>query len=123
MKHRVLYTLALLFAAAQLFAQTKVRYTYDSLNRLTKVICSDGTTVEYTYDALGNRLSKKVSKKAPIRKGDVNEDGAVDIADVVAVYNIMAGMNPNSYDGDVNKDGATDIADVVAVYNIMAGGQ
>ena len=56
-------------------------------------------------------------------KGDVNGDGAVDIADVVAVYNIMAGNNSNGYNGDVNKDGATDIADVVAIYNIMAGGK
>ena len=56
-------------------------------------------------------------------KGDVNGDGAVDIADVVAVYNIMAGNNLNAYNGDVNADGATDIADVVAIYNIMAGGK
>ena len=55
------------------------------------------------------------------KKGDVNQDGAVDIADVVAVYNIMAGNNQSGYNGDVNKDGATDIADVVAIYNIMAG--
>ena len=55
-------------------------------------------------------------------KGDVNKDGAVDIADVVAVYNIMAGTNPNGLNGDVNADGAVDIADVVAIYNIMAGG-
>lgn len=60
---------------------------------------------------------------AVTEKGDVNGDGAVDIADVVAVYNIMAGNNLNNYNGDVNEDGATDIADVVAVYNIMAGGK
>lgn len=54
-------------------------------------------------------------------KGDVNGDGDVDIADVVAVYNIMAGQNPQQFNGDVNQDGATDIADVVAIYNIMAG--
>ena len=53
--------------------------------------------------------------------GDVNQDGAVDIADVVAVYNIMAGNSQSGFDGDVNNDGATDIADVVAIYNIMAG--
>ena len=56
-------------------------------------------------------------------KGDVNGDGAVDIADVVAVYNIMAGKNTNGFNGDVNEDGAVDIADVVAIYNIMAGKQ
>jgi hypothetical protein len=35
----------------------------------------------------------------------------------------MAGNNLNAYNGDVNADGATDIADVVAIYNIMAGGK
>ena len=58
MKLRLLYTLALLFAATQLFAQT---YTYDNLNRLTKVVYPNGTTVTYTFDALGNRTAKKVT--------------------------------------------------------------
>ena len=47
-----------MFATLQTFAQT---YTYDDNNRLTKVVYSNGTTVSYTYDALGNRMTKKVS--------------------------------------------------------------
>ena len=58
MNNRIIYTLALLFAATQLFAQT---YTYDNLNRLTKVVYPNGTTVTYTFDALGNRTTKKVT--------------------------------------------------------------
>ena len=58
MKKRLLYTLALVIAILQTFAQT---YTYDNLNRLTKVVYNNGTTVAYTYDVLGNRLTKKVS--------------------------------------------------------------
>ena len=54
-------------------------------------------------------------------KGDVNRDGNVDINDVVAVINIMAGNNPMGYNGDVNEDDHTDINDVVAIINIMAG--
>ena len=61
MKQKLLYTLAILFATLQTFAQT---YTYDSNNRLTKVVYDDGTTVTYTFDALGNRLSKKVTSSA-----------------------------------------------------------
>lgn len=38
-----------------------IQYTYDSLNRLTKVEREDGTAVEYTYDAAGNRLTKTVT--------------------------------------------------------------
>lgn len=55
---RLLYTLAFLFATMQTFAQT---YTYDSNNRLKKVVYSNGTTITYTFDALGNRISKKVT--------------------------------------------------------------
>ena len=58
MKRKQLYTLALLFATLQIFAQT---YTYDNLNRLTKVVYNNGTTITYSFDALGNRLSKKVT--------------------------------------------------------------
>ena len=58
---------------------------------------------------------------SPINGGfaDVNGDNEVDIADVVAVLNIMASDSDN-LTGDVNGDGVVDIADVVAVLNIMA---
>ena len=55
-------------------------------------------------------------------RGDVNLDGAVDIADAVTVLNAMAGQ-PVAGDADVNADGAVDIADFVTVLNIMAGQQ
>jgi YD repeat-containing protein len=37
-----------------------VNYTYDNLNRLTKVAYGNGNTEEFTYDAAGNRLSLSV---------------------------------------------------------------
>src|SRR6185295_11254934 len=40
---------------------TSVNYTYDELSRLTRAIYADGTTITYTYDATGNRLSEVVS--------------------------------------------------------------
>ena len=61
MKRKLLYILVLLFADLQTFAQT---YTYDNLNRLTKVVYVNGTTVTYTYDALGNRTKKKVTSNS-----------------------------------------------------------
>ena len=51
--------------------------------------------------------------------GDVNGDGAVDVADISAIITIMAdGSNDSS--GDVNGDGAVDVADISAVITIMA---
>lgn len=61
MKKNLLYTLLVLLFTLQATAQNKVSYTYDANNRLTQVVYPNGTTVKYTYDALGNRLSKKVA--------------------------------------------------------------
>ena len=53
---------------------------------------------------------------------DVNEDGYVNISDIVAVINQMAGTQtyPNA---DVNNDGAVNISDVVAIINAIAAGE
>lgn len=67
------------------------------------------------------RAEMQAAGGSPINGGfaDVNGDNEVDIADVVAVLNIMASDSDN-LTGDVNGDGVVDIADVVAVLNIMA---
>jgi hypothetical protein len=54
-------------------------------------------------------------------QGDVNGDGKVDISDVVAVINTMAGDETFKDTADVNGDEVTDISDVVMIINIMAG--
>ena len=50
---------------------------------------------------------------------DVNQDNTVDISDIVAVINVIAGTDTNSK-ADVNADGKTDISDIVAVINSIA---
>lgn len=72
---------------------------------------------------INTRYSYLVSKKKIL--GDVNEDGKVDINDVVAVINQMAGTAtwPNANvngDFDSSGKGIVDINDVVAIINIMA---
>ena len=52
-------------------------------------------------------------------KGDVNEDGLVDISDIVAIINQIAGTSTYRY-ADVNNDENVDISDIVAVINIIA---
>ncbi len=60
-------------------------------------------------------------EEASTLKGDVNTDGKVDISDVVAIINTMAGDTIFKATSDMNADGKTDISDVVSVINIMAG--
>ena len=120
MKHRLLYILALLFATMQTFAQSTTKYEYDKNHRLTKVTYSNGMTISYTYDELGNRLSKKVT--SGFLKGDANGDGKVDAADVVEIVNSIldnpsTGFNQDA--ADANGDGNVDISDAVGVVNII----
>ena len=53
-------------------------------------------------------------------KGDVNEDEKVDISDIVAVINQIAGTATFAK-ADVNEDKSVDISDIVAIINIIAG--
>ena len=54
------------------------------------------------------------------QRGDVNNDGLVNISDIVAVINTIAKIK--IYDNaDVNEDGAINITDVTIIINIIAG--
>ena len=83
MKIKIIILLLAFLFSLQVNAQT---YTYDSNNRLKKVVYNNGTTVTYTFDALGNRISKKVTGSTtatytisasvtPTRSGSVNGTG------------------------------------------------
>jgi hypothetical protein len=55
-------------------------------------------------------------------KGDVNSDGEVNVADLIAVSNHMAGDEAVAKEkADVNGDGEVNVADLIAISNIMAG--
>lgn len=53
--------------------------------------------------------------------GDVNNDGAVDVADVNMLINIMLGNEPDNKSADLTGDGRADVADVNAIINIILG--
>ena len=55
----------------------------------------------------------------PPKRGDVNYDNIINIADAVSVLNAMAGQTVSG-NPDVNGDGSVDIADFVTVLIIMA---
>ena len=57
-------------------------------------------------------------------KGDVNNDGDVDIADAVCIVNYVVGKDTPvfvSKAADVNGDGDVDIADAVRIVNLVVG--
>ena len=62
----------------------------------------------------------------PNKRGDVNGDGSVNTADVVAVYSYIEKGDASGFDrkaADVNNDGSVNTADVVAIYSIIINGE
>src|SRR3972149_5155722 len=57
MKLIIIILLSSVLLLSRISMAATLTYTYDNLNRLTKVIYGDGTTEEFTYDDAGNRLS------------------------------------------------------------------
>lgn len=117
---RILYTLAIVFVSLQTFAQSKTKYEYDELNRLTKVTYSSGAVVTYTYDDLGNRKTKTVN--GGYLRGDVNGDGYVNSADIVGLIIYLSEMTPSQFDkkaADANADGEIDGYDADAIAEII----
>lgn len=82
----------------------------------------------------GEKIAKYISYNGPapdlgcyeyvyhvaMLEGDVNEDGLINITDVVAVINHIAGTQ-NWPLADVNEDKSVNITDVVKIINIIAG--
>ena len=55
-----------------------------------------------------------------IERADVNRDGTVDVADISAVIDIMAGSaDVSSATADINGDGTVDVADIAAIITRM----
>ena len=71
-------------------------------------------------------VNKEVVKNEPVyitytNPGDVNLDMRVDISDIVAVINTIAGDKTFRNTADVSGDSAVNITDVVEIINIISG--
>ena len=57
--------------------------------------------------------------ESSIIEGDVNADSNVDVLDVVAIINMILGLNPPSDIADINGDGDVNVIDAVTLVNII----
>ncbi len=139
MKRVCMAVIAALFAVTAmaddefgLYIVTKSDTTTTNVTTLQKITFSNGNVVVQTTDGASTSTSMADINKMyfdyiveeqpkPWLKGDVNEDGVVNISDVVAVINVMAGAATYPH-ANVNEDDNVDISDVVLVINIMASG-
>ena len=81
---------------------------------------------EYTYP--GNNILVARAEKYGYNyfdntniSGDINDDGIVNILDIISVVNIVLGAEQNEA-ADVNSDGLVNILDIVSIVNIILGG-
>ena len=54
--------------------------------------------------------------------GDINDDGVINILDVVVLVNIVLGIEDEIPAGDLNSDGVINVLDVVILVNMILGG-
>lgn len=101
---------------ADLMAMVKI---YDGIDHGFYVVATDSA---------GNVERKQAMRELTLNlsstiRGDVNGDGQVGIADIVAVTDYMAESNGNvSFAAaDLNGDGQIGIADIIAITDIIAG--
>ena len=81
------------------------------------------TDITFSDNSQLGTLSSLVPFKL-LRKGDVNDDGDVDIADAVCIVNHIVGKPNTNFvmeAADVNNDKAVDIADAVRIVNFVVG--
>ena len=60
----------------------------------------------------------------PVKPGDANNDGTVDVNDVTTAINYILGKNPDPFNFDnanVNSDAGVDVMDVTLIINIILG--
>ena len=53
--------------------------------------------------------------------GDLNEDGIINILDIIITVNIILGTESENSNADVNSDGTINILDVINILNIILG--
>ena len=62
-----------------------------------------------------NELSNNISGI----QGDVNQDGIVNVLDVILTVNIVLGTSEFSSNADLNQDGLINVLDIVSLVNII----
>ena len=55
----------------------------------------------------------------PDLPGDVNQDGVINVSDIVIAVNIVLGMSPFNELADINGDGIVNVQDIILLVNII----
>ena len=111
---------------------TAVTWTDDNYVTETKKHSSMGTTVTvpyaYTVAPYGDvpatvqqHAGATLAFSTQTVKGDLNSDGAVNIADLTILNYVIIGKTTTTANTDLNGDGKTDVSDVVKMVGLIFG--
>ena len=67
----------ILLSAMKLQSQNKTDFQFDNQNRIVKISYDNGCSIYYTYDPLGNRLTKSRTILMPVAAGTITGTSAV----------------------------------------------
>ena len=80
-------------------------------------------TVDFQSQGLEGMPSSPIDlTPAKYTPGDVNDDGRINVADIVAIRRINAGLDDGKFikeAADINGDGRTNVADIVAIRRMQ----
>ena len=69
-----------------------------------------------------SKIYKLTSDEPSGMMGDLNQDGLINVQDIILSINIILGTSPSDYQlwsGDLNQDGVMDILDIVLLINLI----
>ena len=94
-------------------------YEGEILGRMVMNFNSINAYIAQMHDLIAENYS------LPILPGDVNDDGVVNIQDIIMVIGSILGtvdLGDNESLADVDQDGTVDILDIVQIINIILNG-
>jgi hypothetical protein len=80
----------------------------------------NGNSNDAYVTAGGISVAKRAARWAGFARGDVNDDGVVDLADVCWLQGANP-IYPDTYCGDVDNSGAVDGADIAQLFSFVSG--
>jgi hypothetical protein len=77
------------------------------------------TTSGLVYFLPKAMFSYQKAEETPALKGDVNNDGEVDVRDITALIDVIMNSITDNPRADVNEDGDIDVRDITALIDII----
>ncbi|MAJ43229.1 MAG: hypothetical protein CMF96_00605, partial [Candidatus Marinimicrobia bacterium] len=75
--------------------------------------------IDYLKLWTNSRLEWIDSQILQASSGDINNDGIINVVDVVLLVNMVLGISPNDYIADLNQDGIINVIDIVQLVSII----